>query len=153
MKYLMVCFGNICRSPMAEGILRHKLAKSNSQSEVDSCGFEPYHIGDEPDGRAQEIMLKQGIDISSIRARLLHPDDFEKFDHIFVMDQSIMRNVISAARKEDDLRKVQLIMNIPYPGENRIVADPYYGKDDSFEKVFQQLDEATDAIIRKYERS
>lgn len=148
----MVCHGNICRSPMAEGILRHKLSRINSLSEVDSCGFEPYHIGDAPDGRAQELMYKKGIDISSLRARLLHPDDFEKFDHIFVMDQSIMRNVISAARKEDDLRKVQLIMNVPYPGENRIIADPYYGKDDGFEVVFAQLNDATEAIIRKYER-
>lgn len=149
----MVCLGNICRSPMAEGILRKKLALINSYSEVDSCGFEPYHIGDNPDQRAQLEMKKNGMDISMLRARLLHPDDFATYDHIFVMDQSIMRNVISAARNENDLRKVQLIMNVPFPGENKIVADPYYGKDDAFTTVYNQLDIACDAIIKKYERA
>lgn len=152
MKYLMVCFGNICRSPMAKGLLREKLKRIGSSSMVDSCGFEPYHIGDPADYRAQQVMKKHGYDISDHVARLFHPDDFKNFDKIFVMDHQNYQDVMSRAKTEEDKKKVDYITNVLYPGKNIIVPDPYYGTGDDFEKTFEILDKATDKIIELFEK-
>lgn len=151
MKYLMVCLGNICRSPMAEGVLRKKLQAAGSTSEVDSCGFEPYHIGDSPDLRAQTILKNHGIDISRHLGRLFQPDDFEKFDRIFVMDSNNYRDVMFMARKPEDKEKVDYLMNMVNHGANQIVPDPYYGGIEGFEQSFNLISLACDAIIEKIE--
>ncbi|PKP02566.1 MAG: protein-tyrosine-phosphatase [Bacteroidetes bacterium HGW-Bacteroidetes-6] len=151
MKYLMVCFGNICRSPMAMGIMKSKLASMGSKSEVDSCGFEPYHIGDAPDKRAQKVMLKNGIDISGNRARLFQSVDFDNFDHIFVMDRRNFNDVKRMAKTTELMQKVDFIMNSVYPGENMEVPDPYYGNADGFNETYAALDKAINAIINNYE--
>ncbi|MCX6283533.1 MAG: low molecular weight phosphotyrosine protein phosphatase [Bacteroidetes bacterium] len=98
MKILFVCTGNICRSPMAEGILRSKLRKDGIQAETDSCGFESFHIGDHPDNRAQSVCRKNGIDISGHVARLFRKQDFDNFDRIYVMDASHYYNLSRMAR-------------------------------------------------------
>jgi len=152
MKYLMVCLGNICRSPLAAGILQKKLKESGSNSTVESRGFEPYHNGDHADARAQKTALKHGIDISKHQAQLFQHSDFEKFDVILVMDRSNYSDVASMARNDDEMKKVDFIMNSSRPGTNTVVPDPYYGIDEGFSKVYQMLDEATDAIIAKYEK-
>lgn len=153
MKYLMVCLGNICRSPLATGLLRKKLKQIGSQSIVESRGFEPYHIGEPADPRTIQIAKKNGIDISDHRASLFQPSDFDKFDIIFVMDYNNYENVRLMARKPEDMEKVQYIMNVSRPNSNMHVPDPYYGVDENFQYIYNLLDEATDAIIQKYEKN
>jgi protein-tyrosine phosphatase len=146
MKILMVCLGNICRSPMAEGIMRSKIEKYNLDAEVDSAGFESFHTGDAPDYRAIKVMKTHGIDISGQKSRLFRKTDFDDFNMIFVMDSGNFRDVQSVASTKDQMNKVDYILNTLSPGKNNAVPDPYYGGDDGFERVFKLLDSATEAI-------
>ncbi|MFZ4522903.1 MAG: low molecular weight protein-tyrosine-phosphatase [Bacteroidales bacterium] len=148
-KVLFVCTGNICRSPLAEGILREKLNKRRIASKVDSCGFESFHVGDAPDSRAQDVARKRGIDLSSHRARLFTVRDFDNFDFIFAMDSTHYNNIARLARDESDMAKVDYMLNILYPGENQGVQDPWYHGLGSFETVFVQLDQACDLLTEK----
>ncbi len=145
-KILMVCLGNICRSPMAEGILLAKIEKYKLHAEVDSAGFEPFHTGDAPDFRAARTMKQHGIDISSQRSRLFRESDFEEFDRIYVMDNGNFNDVKSAAINSTYLKKVDYILNISYPGSNKPVPDPYYGGEQGFERTYQLLDSAIELI-------
>ncbi|WP_372755248.1 low molecular weight protein-tyrosine-phosphatase [Mariniflexile sp.] len=139
-KILMVCLGNICRSPLAEGILKAKL-KSESFY-VDSAGTGDYHIGKNPDPRSIAIAKKYGLDISNLKGRQFDVSDFDKFDSIFVMDESNYRNVISLARNEEDKAKVNFILNLVHPNQDYNVPDPYYGGHEGFENVYKMLNEA-----------
>jgi protein-tyrosine phosphatase len=152
MKILMVCLGNICRSPLAEGILRQKADMRNIKIEIDSCGTSDYHIGEAPDKRSQANALKNGVDISGLRARQFSRDDFEKFDLILTMDQSNFNNVIALARHESQRQKVQMILNLTNPGSNRAVPDPYFGGPDGFQEVFNLLDNACEKILDNFEK-
>ncbi|HLN52610.1 MAG TPA: low molecular weight protein-tyrosine-phosphatase [Lentimicrobium sp.] len=147
MKILMVCLGNICRSPLAEGLLKNKIKKYNLAAFVDSCGFEYEHLGCQPDYRAIEIASRHNIDITDQKARLFHPSYFDNFDKIYVMDSNNYRMVASKARSKKDLEKVELIMNVVKPGSNIPVPDPYFGRQEHFVETFRMLDEATDKII------
>ncbi|MBI6116443.1 low molecular weight protein-tyrosine-phosphatase [Salegentibacter maritimus] len=146
-KVLMVCLGNICRSPLAEGILKSKV--DESQVFVDSAGTAGYHINDTPDPRSIAIAKKNKLDITYQRGRQFKVEDFYKFDLIYVMDNSNFRDVISLARNDDDRTKVQLILDEIFPAENVDVPDPYYGGDHGFENVYQMLDEACDKIAEQ----
>lgn len=146
MKILMVCLGNICRSPMAEGIMRSKIEKYNLDAEVDSAGFESFHTGDAPDYRAIKVMKTHGIDISGQKSRLFRKSDFNDFDLIFVMDSGNFGDVKSVASTSGQMNKVDYILNTLSPGKNNPVPDPYYGGDDGFERVFKLLDSAAEAI-------
>lgn len=146
-KVLMVCLGNICRSPLAEGILKSKVDRQKIF--VDSAGTGDYHIGDLQDKRSISVARKYELDITEQRGRQFSVSDFENFDHIYVMDNSNYENVISLARHEEDKQKVKLILNEIFPGENVDVPDPYFGGDHGFENVFQMLDEACESIARK----
>ncbi|MBE7641223.1 low molecular weight phosphotyrosine protein phosphatase [Salegentibacter sp. BLCTC] len=146
-KVLMVCLGNICRSPLAEGILKSKV--DESQVFVDSAGTAGYHINDTPDPRSIAIAKKNKLDITYQRGRQFKVEDFDKFDLIYVMDNSNFRDVISLARNDDDRAKVQLILDEIFPAENVDVPDPYYGGDHGFENVYQMLDEACDKIAKQ----
>lgn len=148
-KILFVCTGNICRSPLAEGILREKLTDTRIIAEIDSCGFESFHVGDPPDIRAQAVAGKRGIDLSTHRARLFDVSDFDRFDYIYVMDSSHYRNITMHSRNESDLRKVDYVLNELHPGRNLGVPDPWYHDIRAFEKVYEQLDEACDRIVEK----
>ena len=149
-RILMVCLGNICRSPLAEGILKHRLEEEGIfDVEVDSCGFERYHLNDPPDYRSVEVAKKHGIDISHQRQRLFIYDDFEHFDKIYVMDSNNFSDVASVARTQEDLKKVSFITNILSPTQNRAVPDPYYGGKDGFEKVYSVLSDCVEEIILK----
>jgi protein-tyrosine phosphatase len=150
-KILMVCLGNICRSPLAEGILRHKLGQKGLNIEVDSAGTNNYHVGDHPDPRSIKKAKQYGINISKLVGRQFNISDFDRFDKIYVMDQSNYYDVISLARNEGDKKKVELILNSAFPGKNMPVPDPYYGGDDGFEKVYQLLDKACDVIVNSIE--
>ena len=148
-RILMVCLGNICRSPMAEGILRARIEESGLKIIVDSAGTSEYHSGEDPDLRAVRTLQKKGIDISGLSARQFTVKDFEDFDQIYVMDLSNLMNVLSMARNEAEKKKVALIMDEIAPGHNRSVPDPYYGGLEGFEDVYQMLDKAAAKIIDK----
>ena len=140
----MVCLGNICRSPLAEGILQSKV-NSNTVS-VDSAGTAAYHIGKLPDERSIEVAQKHGIDITKQRARKFVVKDFDEFDIIFAMDDSNYQNILSLARNNTDEQKVRMILNETHPTKNLSVPDPYYGGNEGFKNVYKMLDEACDII-------
>jgi protein-tyrosine phosphatase len=148
MRVLMVCLGNICRSPMADGWLRHKISEHGLNMEVDSAGTASYHIGAQPDSRMRMWSKTYGVNIDELRARQFSAADFDRFDRIFVMDKSNMRNVLRLATTDEDRSKVSLYLNELYPGEDREVPDPYYGSDGDFKHVIELLDEATVAFLR-----
>lgn len=146
-KILMVCLGNICRSPLAEGILASKLPQKHFT--VDSAGTGPWHVGRQPDERSIAVAKKYKIDISNQKGRQFSPSDFDNFDYIYVMDYSNYKDVIRLADIQEQKDKVQLILNELFPNENVDVPDPYYGVANGFEAVFQMLDEACEIIAKK----
>ena len=145
-KVLMVCLGNICRSPLAEGILKSKV---NNTVSIDSAGTGNYHVGEAPDPRSIQIAKKYGIDISQQRARQFKASDFDRFDHIYVMDQSNFQNVVKLARNPEDISKVKLILEEIQPDTKAEVPDPYFGGSNGFENVYRLLDEACAVIADK----
>lgn len=141
----MVCLGNICRSPLAEGIMRSKLS---DDFVIDSAGTANYHVGNSPDKRSVAIARKYGLNISHLKGRQFGVSDFDAFDVIYVMDESNFKNVIALARNDEDMAKVKYILNEVYPNQNYSVPDPYYGGDEGFENVYKMLDEACDNIAK-----
>lgn len=149
----MVCLGNICRSPMAEGWLKYKIQESDLSIEVDSAGTANYHVGEQPDKRMILHAKKYGVDISNLRARQFVVSDFDRFDQIYVMDDSNLQNVYRLARNESDKNKVKLLLNEMNPGQNLPVPDPYYGGEQDFISVIELLEKATQVVINKYKNS
>ncbi|MBP7821700.1 MAG: low molecular weight phosphotyrosine protein phosphatase [Saprospiraceae bacterium] len=145
MNILMVCLGNICRSPLAEGILRDRILKNNLNWKVDSAGTGGWHTGELPDRRAVKVANSHGIDITDQRARQLSVDDFSKFDLILAMDSMNFRDILKMAPAAFDTSKLHLILDYITPGENACVPDPYY--DGRFEFVYQLLSSACDKLI------
>lgn len=146
-KILMVCLGNICRSPLAEGILRSKL--DPDQYKVDSAGTGSWHVGNPPDSRSIAIAKKKGLDISYLRGRQFSHQDFLNFDHIYVMDSSNLENVLRLAKTQEEIDKVAMILDSIFPEERVDVPDPYYGIDDGFNKVYEMLNESCDVIAHQ----
>ena len=146
-KILMVCLGNICRSPLAEGILQSKLPKDKFI--VDSAGTGGWHAGEKPDKRSISTARDRGLDISNQRARQFKISDFDTFDYIYVMDMSNYKNVLALSQNDNHKQKVKLILNELFPNENVEVPDPYYGGQDGFEQVYDMLDKACDVIVEK----
>ena len=146
----MVCLGNICRSPLAEGILQSKVHPDKVQ--VNSAGTAAYHVGELPDVRSIEVAKKYGIDLTSQRARKFTVHDFDGFDLIYAMDTSNYQNILSLARNTTDEQKVQLILNEIDSESDAEVPDPYYGGNDGFENVYSMLDEACEIIATKIEK-
>lgn len=152
-RVLMVCLGNICRSPLAEGILRTKLEEKSVDSIIDSAGTSHWHTGENPDKRSIKVAAKYNIDISFQKARPFSASDFNAFDLIFAMDQDNYRDIISLAKTDEERKKVHLLLD--YAGQgNKPVPDPYFGGEDGFEKVFKMLNEASekvrDKILKEY---
>lgn len=146
-KVLMVCLGNICRSPLAEGLLKSKV--DTSQIYVTSAGTGSWHVGEQPDPRSIAVAKKNGLDITDQRGRQFKAADFNEFDHIFVMDNSNKANVLKLAKTDADTEKVQLILDEIFPGENVDVPDPYYGGDSGFDNVYDMLNEACEKIANR----
>ena len=149
MKILMVCLGNICRSPLAEGILTHKTKSSNI--EVDSAGTAGYHVGQLPDSRSIEIAKKYNIDLSKQRARQFSRADFDRFDIIYAMDTNNYTHLISLASNNDERNRIKLILNEINPDLWESVPDPYYGGENGFQIVYDMLDKACDKIVSSIE--
>ena len=146
-RILMVCLGNICRSPLAEGILKSKV--SASEIFIDSAGTGNYHIGGLPDKRSIAVAEKYSIDITDQRCRQFSVQDFDNFDLIYVMDNSNRRDVLSLARNQQDESKVKMLLNELFPNENVDVPDPYTGGDQGFEQVYTMLDKACTVVAQK----
>lgn len=146
-KILMVCLGNICRSPLAEGILASKLPKDKFV--VDSAGTGNWHVGKQPDSRSIATAKKNGLDISSQKGKHFTPQHFEEFDYIYVMDGSNYDDVLFLAKTDDHKKKVSRILDELFPGDNVDVPDPYYGLQNGFDLVYEMLDEATDLLAKK----
>lgn len=146
-KILMVCLGNICRSPLAEGILASKLPKHKFT--VDSAGTGTWHIGHAPDERSVAVAKKNKISISHQKGRHFSSTDFDAYDYIYVMDNANYSDVITLAKTDLHKEKVQLILNELFPKENVDVPDPYFGLPNGFEIVYNMLDEVCDVIARK----
>ncbi len=146
-RVLMVCLGNICRSPLAEGILKSKV--NPTKVFVDSAGTGSWHIGSEPDKRSIATAKRYNLDITDQRGRQFSEQDFEDFDHIFVMDNSNFKDVMSMASSDEHRQKVHLILEEIFPSENVDVPDPYHGGEQGFENVYQMLDEACELIAEK----
>ena len=149
MKILMVCLGNICRSPIADGLLRRKVVENNLDVEVDSAGTIALHAGSAPDKRMITTANKRGTDISTLRARQFTVSDFDTFDLIFAMDNSNKSNILKLARNSDDEQKVHLLLSSITNREEANVPDPYYGDMSDFEHVYDLVDDATEVLIEK----
>lgn len=148
---LMVCLGNICRSPVAEGVLRHLSERRNINLRIDSAGTAGYHIGEAPDSRSQKNALKNGVNISNLRARKFSSEDFARFDYIFVMDENNLNDVLRMAKHENERNKVRLLMDLIYPNEMVPVPDPYYGNERDFQEVFELCSKACSKFLDELE--
>ena len=145
----MVCLGNICRSPIAHGVLRDKVNKEGLSVFVDSAGTSGWHAGEPADHRAIKTMQQHKVDISDLRSRQFTAHDFDEFDLIYAMDSSNYRDIMNLARNEEDANKVEFLLNLTNPKYNEAVPDPYYGGEQGFENVYQMIDRACDQLIKK----
>ena len=149
-KVLMVCLGNICRSPLAEGILHSKV--NQSLVLVDSAGTAGYHIGNPPDSRSIAVAKSYGIDISQQKCRKFTPKNFDDFDVIYAMDKSNFADILAQTRKESDIKKVKLLLD-EISLNTKEIPDPYYEGLDGFEIIFQMISSACEAIAKKLEKN
>jgi len=150
MKILMVCLGNICRSPLAEGILQQKAWQAGLSWSIESAGTNSYHTGEPPHPLSQKVARLNGIDISKQRARRFTASDFETFDKIYVMAVDVLQDVRRISRDKFDAAKVDMLLNELHPGTNADVPDPWYGPEPGYHEVFSLIDRACDMIIEKY---
>jgi protein-tyrosine phosphatase len=150
MKILMVCLGNICRSPLAEGILQHKAWQAGLKWSVESAGTNSYHIGEAPHPLSQKVAKLNGIDICNQRARRFVAEDLDRFDKIYAMSADVIDDMKRIARKNFDEKKVDLLLNELFPDQNVDVPDPWYGPEPGYHEVFKMIDNACDKIIEKY---
>lgn len=147
-RILFVCLGNICRSPLAEGIMLHLNDKHNLNLYIDSAGTANYHVHEAPDRRTIANAKKNGVDLSGLRARQFAISDFDAFDQIFVMDKNNLRNVIALAATQEHKNKVRLFLDQVYNNPHQEVPDPYYGTEQDFENVFQLLYKACESYSK-----
>jgi protein-tyrosine phosphatase len=150
MKILMVCLGNICRSPLAEGILQNKAFKAGLTWSIESAGTNRYHTGEPPHPLSQKVARMNGIDISKQRARRFRAEDFDVYDKIYALAEDVFAEMKSIAGKKFDHSKVDLLMNELFPGENLNVPDPWYGPEPGYHEAFKLMDKACDKILEKY---
>jgi protein-tyrosine phosphatase len=150
MKILMVCLGNICRSPLAEGILQQKAFNAGLKWSVESAGTNGYHTGESPHPLSQKVAKLNGIDISLQRARDFVETDFETYDKIYALAGDVLSDIRHIARKKFDPAKIDLLMNELYPGKNIDVPDPWYGPEAGYHQVYQMIEKVCDRIIEKY---
>ncbi len=146
----MVCLGNICRSPLAEGILQDKAFKAGLTWSIESAGTNSYHIGEAPHPLSQKVAKMNGIDISQQRARRFSPGDFDVYDKIYALAQDVMEDMKKIAGKKFDHSKVSLLMNELYPGKNMDVPDPWYGPEPGYHEAYDLIEKACEKILGKY---
>ena len=147
MKILMVCLGNICRSPLAEGILQHKAKKAGLNWTIESAGTNNYHTGEAPHHLSQKVARLNGIDICHQKARQFVKEDFDRFDKIYAMANDVVDDIKKIAKEKFDARKVDLFLNELHPGKNKNVPDPWYGTEPGYHEVYKLIDETCERII------
>ena len=152
MKILMICLGNICRSPLAEGIMERKIKENGLSWEVDSAGTSGWHIGEPPDPRSIETAHRNGVDITHQRSRKIRSTDIDDFDRIYVMDDANLRDTLRYCHTEEEKSRVQKIMDVIAVSKLSNVPDPYFGEY-GFELVYEMLDQACDKIIENAKRA
>lgn len=145
----MVCLGNICRSPLAEGILQDKAFKAGLEWSIESAGTNSYHTGEPPHRLSQKVAKLNGIDISRQRARRFVPEDFDRYDKIYALASDVLYEIHHIAQDKFNPSKVDLLLNEQYPGRNMDVPDPWYGEEPGYHEVYKMLDEVCDTIIKK----
>ncbi|WP_224015755.1 low molecular weight protein-tyrosine-phosphatase [Ferruginibacter albus] len=150
MKILMVCLGNICRSPLAEGILQQKAKQAGLNWIIDSAGTNGYHVGEAPHPLSQKVAKQHGIDISKQRARRFMKEDFDRFDKIYALADDVLDDMKRIAKEKFDTEKTDLLMNELYPGKNMDVPDPWYGPEAGYHQVFELIEKACNKIIENY---
>ena len=150
MRILMVCLGNICRSPLAEGILQDKAGKAGLNWVVDSAGTNGYHTGEPPHYLSIKVAKENGIDISKQRSRRFIASDFEDYDLIYAMAADVLEDMKRISRNKFDKKKVELFLNVEYPGQDRDVPDPWSGPETHYHEAFAIINEGCDSIIKKY---
>jgi protein-tyrosine phosphatase len=150
MRILIVCLGNICRSPLGEGILQQKAREAGLDWIVESAGTNSYHIGQPPHTLSQKVASKNGIDISCQRARLFVKEDFDRYDKIYAMANDVMEDIKRIGGEGCDMRRAKLFLEALFPGENMDVPDPWYGPEPGYHEVYALIEKACDAIIEKY---
>lgn len=148
--FLMVCLGNICRSPLAEGILQQKARAAGLDWEVDSAGTNGYHVGDAPHPLSQKVARHNGLDIGKQRARRFTAADFQRFDKIYAMAGDVVDDMRRIAGRQFDPAKVELLMNEVHPGRDEDVPDPWYGPEPGYHEVYNMIDAAADKVVEKY---
>lgn len=146
----MVCLGNICRSPLAEGILQEKTRQHGLNWTIDSAGTNGYHIGEAPHHLSQKVASCNGIDISGQVSRKFTAGDMERYDAIYVMAADVLLDVKKISGAAFDPRKVKFFLDALYPGKNLDVPDPWYGDEDGYHDVYKLIDETCEAIIKNY---
>jgi len=149
MKILMVCLGNICRSPLAEGILQDKASKAGLQWTVDSAGTNGFHTGEPPHALSIKVAAVNGIDISSQRSRKFTAADFEVYDKIYAMANDVLHDMKKIARQQFDAQKVDLLLNELNPGKNLDVPDPWSGPETGYHEAFELIEKACERIVRR----
>ncbi len=147
MNVLFICLENVCRSPVAEALLKKKFEENNIEGKVSSAGFESYMINEPVSDCVHEMGVKHQLDLSESRARIFTVTDFDEYDKIYVMDTQNYRDVKDLARDESDLIKVDYLMNLVYPGRNMTVPNPYSDGKTDFDEVYDMIDKATDKIV------
>lgn len=145
----MVCLGNICRSPLAEGILKHKAAEAGLQWRIESAGTNGYHTGEPPHRLSQKVARLNGIDICEQRARQFVREDFGRYDKIYAMADDVIDEIKRIAQDQYDAGKVDLLLNEIYPGDNLSVPDPWYGPEPGYHEVYKMIEAACNRIIEK----
>lgn len=150
MKILMVCLGNICRSPLAEGILQHKAKQAGLNWTVESAGTNRYHTGEPPHPLSRKVAKTNGIDISKQKARRFTTDDIDNFDIIYALANDVKDEMRTIALNKFDESKVKLLMNELLPGKNIDVPDPWSGPEPGYHLVYKMIEEACDSIVKKY---
>jgi protein-tyrosine phosphatase len=150
MKILMVCLGNICRSPLAEGVLQQKVKIAGLNWYIDSAGTNGYHVGEGPHYLSQKVALINRIDISKQVCRKFLKEDFVRFDKIYAMAGDVVEEMELIARDKFDIKKVELLLNETYPGQNKDIPDPWSGPEAGYHKVFDLIDKACEALIKKH---
>lgn len=150
MTILMVCLGNICRSPLAEGILKEKCKKAGLSWKIESAGTNGFHNGEAPHQLSQKIARINNIDISNQQSRKFVKQDFDRFDKIYAMAEDVMLEIKQIGKDQYISSKVNLLMDEVYPNQNKEVPDPYYGAEDGYYSVYNMIEIACDAIIKNY---
>lgn len=150
MKILMVCLGNICRSPLAEGILQEKIRKASLDWTIDSAGTNGYHTGEAPHPLSIKVAAQNGIDISRQQSRQFTKKDFDQYDLIYAMAEDVIEDIKKISEDKFDHTKVELLLNEIYPGENRNVPDPWYGTEAGYHEVFEIIHSACNSIVENY---